>query len=174
MAASNNTIEVWKPIAGYEELYSVSNLGHIRRDARGPHTHIGKILKLRSSHNGYLRVGLLKNYVKGWYFVHRLVMQAFLERCPADMQVNHKDADKTNNTFENLEYVTPKQNGAHATAMGLYLVGSSHPRSRLNEWQVRVIKRLIPVMPNTEIAKMFTVSKSTVCNIRNGRTWRHV
>lgn len=44
-------------------------------------------------------------------------MEAFVG--PSDLQVNHKDADKTNNRLENLEYVTPKQNWQHAWGLGL-------------------------------------------------------
>ena len=48
-------------------------------------------------------------------FVHRLVAASFLGLPPTSehSQVNHKDGNKSNNTVENLEYVTPAENMAH-------------------------------------------------------------
>ena len=47
--------------------------------------------------------------------VHTLVAMSFLNkpRGRGKKEVNHKDMDKTNNTVENLEWVTHKQNMAH-------------------------------------------------------------
>jgi hypothetical protein len=51
--------------------------------------------------------------------VHRVIADAFLGPCPDGYEVNHKDRDKTNNSRENLEYVTRRQNMHHyARSMG--------------------------------------------------------
>lgn len=54
--------------------------------------------------------------------VHRLVALAWLE-CPAgyeDMDVNHKDGNKQNNHYSNLEWVTHAKNMKHAIDTGLW------------------------------------------------------
>ena len=51
--------------------------------------------------------------------VHCLVWEAFVGEIPNGMQINHIDGDKHNNTLENLELVTPKENIQHAWKTGL-------------------------------------------------------
>lgn len=93
--------EVWKPVAGYEGLYEVSNLGHVRSLYR-----YKKQLKPTASKAGYLLVDL-----KGKKFsVHRLIAIAFLPNPEGYPQVNHKDENKQNNCVENLEWCTAKYN----------------------------------------------------------------
>ena len=60
------------------------------------------------------------------FTVHSLVAWLFVT-CPPDAtEVNHKDADKSNSAASNLEWVTSSANKLHATAFGLYPVGSKH------------------------------------------------
>jgi len=42
--------------------------------------------------------------------VHRLVAKAFLQNYTEDLQVDHKDNDKTNNNLSNLRMVTNSDN----------------------------------------------------------------
>lgn len=46
--------------------------------------------------------------------VHRLVAITFIENTSNLPEVNHKDGDKRNNNFENLEWVTRQENSQHA------------------------------------------------------------
>lgn len=48
------------------------------------------------------------------FFVHRLVMMKFLgDWIDSNMEVNHKDGDKTNNTIDNLELLSHADNLKH-------------------------------------------------------------
>lgn len=108
--------EIWKDVPGYER-YSVSTLGRVKNNITN------KVLSTRKAGNGYLRVNLRKGNVKyekpRVMHVHRLVTEAFLPPVVGKPCVNHIDGDKTNNCVKNLEWVTNKENTAHAIKHGL-------------------------------------------------------
>ena len=75
-------MEIWKPVRGFENFYSISNLGNVRRDKKAKGTRVGMILKPYKSTNGYLFVCLSKGNKRYVEFVHRLVARTFLGLCP--------------------------------------------------------------------------------------------
>lgn len=108
-------MEQWRPIKGFEGLYEVSNKGRVRSF----YTREAKVLKPSINKDGYLKAGLSKDgkmYLKS---IHRLVASAFIPNIGDKPQVNHIDGDKTNNTVDNLEWVTCKENIQHAWNTGL-------------------------------------------------------
>lgn len=105
--------EIWKPIPNYEGSYEVSNKGRIRSLNKGI------ILKPYVQNNGYLVVRLHKKGVCVGKTVHRIVASAFIENPDNLPMINHKDAIKTNNNVENLEWCTACQNMRHAWDLGL-------------------------------------------------------
>jgi hypothetical protein len=102
----------WRPVRGFEALYLVSSLGEVYSTRRGK-------LKSLALHpkTGYLMVILSAGVNK---YPHRLVCEAFHSDSEFDgAQVNHKDGIKTNNHFENLEWVTRSRNIIHGFENGL-------------------------------------------------------
>lgn len=117
-------IEIWKDIKGYEGLYQVSNLGRLRtlqryNISKKKHEKICKILKLGEHRQGYQTTMLSKDGKQKAYLVHRLVAETFIRNEKSNPEVNHIDADKTNNCVSNLEWVTAKENSIHATRLGI-------------------------------------------------------
>lgn len=62
----------------------------------------------------YAQVNLLKNGKQKVVLVHRLIGDAFLKNPQLKKQINHKDGNGLNNRMENLEWVTPSENGLHS------------------------------------------------------------
>lgn len=111
--------EVWKDIQGYEGLYQVSNFGRVKslgRYKKSPLLKSGyfwaseKFLKLSKRVDGYLNVRLSKNGKCKNFKVHRLVAIAFIPNSKNLPQIDHIDADKTNNNVNNLRWCTCKEN----------------------------------------------------------------
>ena len=88
--------------------YKISNLGRIK--GRTGRINAGWGL------NGYIQVSVGKKT----YALHRLVAKAFIISIdPKQIEVNHKDGNKKNNTTTNLEWVTHTENVQHAFDTGL-------------------------------------------------------
>ncbi|NFH40708.1 hypothetical protein FC977_13665 [Clostridium sporogenes] len=71
----------------------------------------GKILKQRLNEDGYKVVTLGKGELgRTSKTVHRLVALLFIDNPKNYPEVNHKDFDRANNVFTNLEWTTHKEN----------------------------------------------------------------
>lgn len=111
------SVEVWKPVVGYEGLYEVSNQGRVRSVPRwsckgkGRRWVQGGVLKPTTEKNGYQVVS-----IKGaLHKVHRLVMNAFCAPAPDwSTMVNHIDGNPSNNQLANLEWSDNGHNKRHA------------------------------------------------------------
>lgn len=171
-------IEEWRKVPGYEEHYEVSNTGRVRSFDRmkynGQQWHIyhGKILKLGLDMKGYYFANLYKNQEVRPHRVHRLVLAAFA--APSDQFINHIDGIKTNNRVDNLEYCTAKENGAHASMMGLIPMGERSHLAKLQELDVKEIIRLRNTATRRQLARRFGVCRQTIDHIMTGRTWKHI
>ena len=100
-------------VPGYEGLYKVNKEGVILSRKRSGSK--GKILKQNQDRYGYMVVTLCKNGQKRRKFVHRILASTFLDNYSDDLQVNHKDEDKTNNQVANLEMLTQLENLNYGT-----------------------------------------------------------
>jgi hypothetical protein len=109
-----NHFEKWKAITEYKNFvfdgkYEISNWGNVR---------IAKTKELMkpymSKERGYLKIRLFdKNKVRQTLYIHQLVAWNFVGIPEDNKEVNHKDGNKMNNSFSNLEWVTSAENYAH-------------------------------------------------------------
>ena len=105
---TNMQPEIFKDVLWYEGLYRVSDIGSVMR------VKSERVLSHGVHCKGYHLVNLSKNWVEKWYLVHRLVALAFLPNPESKEQVNHIDWVKTNNSLNNLEWNTRKENIVHS------------------------------------------------------------
>lgn len=106
--------EQWRPVAGLESAYEVSNIGRVRSLPRsvirgnGRSLPVpGRILKINIGVVGYGRVNLGKGNTR---LVHHLVAEAFLGPRPDGWDVCHNDGNPTNNVSGNLRYDSRQNN----------------------------------------------------------------
>jgi hypothetical protein len=83
------------------------------RDGRVRNTETNRILRASDS-NGYSSVVLFSPSGRTTTLMHRIVAETWLPPENASLVVNHKDANKTNNHIDNLEWVTLSQNTIHS------------------------------------------------------------
>jgi hypothetical protein len=132
--------EIWKDIQGYEGLYQVSNYGNVKSLAREINRgnlpnrfQKEKLLKKCAGSNGYYVINLFKNKKSKTFTVHSLVALSFIgER--TDIDINHIDGNKLNNTLSNLEYVSRRENTCHGKSRKYKIAGISF-RKMNNKWR---------------------------------------
>lgn len=102
--------EIWSAIEGYPE-YAVSSFGRVISYKHGD----AKLLKCTIRRDGYYVVNLCNNGIMRQALVHRLVANAFIPN-PAQLPtVNHLDEDKSNNSVNNLEWSSIRDNLIYGT-----------------------------------------------------------
>lgn len=114
--ATNDGIEIWKPIEGYEGYFEISNLGRVKSVKRvvkqGNTTrNVGE--KIKKSHigaYGYSSVTLCKNGKSRDIPIHRLLANAFIPNPYNKSAIDHINTDRTDYSLQNLRWVTPKEN----------------------------------------------------------------
>lgn len=177
----------WRDIPGYEGLYAASDRGEVKSLERfvsqanrwgGMTSRLlpSKLLTQTPDNGPYaygrLQVKLSKDGVAKTHLVHRLVALAFLGPCPNGKQVAHNDGNPANNRLANLRYATPLENTHDKFGHGTVLRGSCVGNSKLNEAQVRKIKRHSGTV--YDAANEFGISIAQVSRIKNGKRWGHV
>lgn len=166
---------VWRDISETENKYQASECGQIRRTKTG-RVMVGGVSGYKNNYRT-VNLRLIKDGRLSWClrYVHRLVAQTFVLNPDNKPQVNHIDGVPKNNHASNLEWVTPKENMAHAKRIGLdNKDGEGNPASKLTDKEVLFIRNNIGVIPQAALARMFKVSDATVSNIKHGRAWIHL
>lgn len=124
-------MEIWKDVIEFEGLYLISNFGNVKTTEKIIYyqnscfnkTNKGVIRKEKllkpSLKKRYLGVTLSKDGIKIYPNIHRLVAIHFINNLNNLPCVNHKDGNKHNNIYTNLEWCTYSENIKHAYANGL-------------------------------------------------------
>lgn len=167
-----------KPIKNFEGLYDIDDIGNVysiervlTRSNNRQHTVVERRLKQYIDRKGYNYVCLSDMGKMKTKKVHRLVAEAFIPNPENKPQVNHINSNKQDNSIGNLEWVTGKENYAHAKRNGLvskeFLTGTTK-LSRRDRLAIRNIG-VINYGDLTYLAKIFDVSTHTIQDIVKNR-----
>src|ERR1700677_2295919 len=104
-AARFEPMTEWRQIPNLP--YDISDDGQIRRTGSGRGATAGRILKLKASKDGYIRLALYKNDKKFRFLFHRLVALVFHGKPPTKRyDAAHDDGNKANNSPSNIVWKT--------------------------------------------------------------------
>ena len=101
--------ELWLDIPEYKNLYQVSNYGRIK-SLNYRRTGKEHILKQTTNNYGYKLVMLYKDGKGKMLSVHRIVAKTFIPNKNDKPEINHIDCNPANNSVDNLEWCTHREN----------------------------------------------------------------
>lgn len=171
-----------KEVKGYEGLYWVHAAGYVvTQNWRNS----GKeaILRPAVDKKGYKRVGLMREGKLNTHKIHRLVAMAFVPNPENKPQVNHKNGDKQDNHFENLEWVTGSENMKHAISLGLVkmpafnagLPGEKNGNALLcTESVVQIRAKFKEGKSRRDLAQEYGVKPSCIKDVVLRKSWKHL
>lgn len=157
----------WKVIPCTNNNYECNEFGQIRK--------VGKE-ELKSTYadkQGYERVGVYFDCKDHSMRVHNLIMNAFYGEKPFDKaEINHIDGNKMNNSLDNLEWCTAKENSRHSVESGLYPSGERHYNSKYKQEDILEMYKLYKNGNSvSEIASLYNNDYRNVIRIVHGDRW---
>lgn len=175
-------MEKWKPIAGTNDAYFVSDAGRIMcTNWKG--TGRREIMRPAMDSKGYLRTMLKYEDKYRTVKVHRIVAQAWIPNPDNKPQVDHQNFDRADNRAVNLKWATPFENTMHSHNAGRIqmpkfsdgIPGSRNGQAKLNERQVAEIRAKFKprIYTRQMLGAEYGVSPATIKDVIL-RSWKHV
>lgn len=165
-------------IIDYRGMYQVSNLGRVRsldRIDSCNRYYKGVILTLtKNNTTGYFSVMLSNKSKAKRYDVHRLVSYMFINNINKTEKicVNHKDTNRQNNTLNNLEWVSFKENNNYKPSKEKYK-NSRTGKKQNNFIMIKVVLcsgEILFFNSPTKCGEYFNLSTSKICQICKGKS----
>lgn len=154
--------EVWKnhPVAtGYE----VSTHGRVRA--------VGKDVLIPGGTAPYQHITTTKPDRKTRY-IHHMVLETFVGPRPGKFHASHINGNCRDNRLENLLWESPQSNCARKVGHGTEPHGEMRWSSKLKYDEAVTIK--VSPMSTERLAKVFGISQTEICRIKNGITWSEI
>lgn len=177
-----NTVEEWRDVVGYEGIYQVSNLGHIKSLDRMVNSSYGSKMVIKGrmispidNGKGYKCVSLCKDGKIRRTYIHHIVAQAFIANPDGYSEVNHKDEDKSNNRVDNLEWCTRRYNCNYGNRNDLCSKTYVHPKRKVMRLETGVIYESMSDaarMTGESISAIYGKCKGRIKN-NNGAGWKY-
>jgi len=124
---------------------------------------------------GYLTLTLCEDGKKDTVLIHRLVALSFLENPENKPCVNHIDGNKINNSVDNLEWCTHKENTRHAMETGLRRTEVINSYRSLDNLQIVNICNMLEEGARVkDIVEMYGLNHSIVCGIKSGKFYKDI
>lgn len=124
---------------------------------------------------GYRRVGLRVGGRKSYFYVHGLILEAFVGPRPDGMTCCHNDGVRTNNRIENLRWDTHANNIADQSRHGTRVLGDRVAHAKLNDDKVReIFLRHSMGHRGIDIARDMEVGQDCIYAVIRGTNWKHV
>lgn len=173
--------ERWRPIAGHEDAYEVSDFGRVRslaREIEVSHPTGSRVCKIQER--------ILKPFMRGGYpgvafgrgttrrDIAPLVAEAFIGPRPAGHLVMHKDGCRTNAALSNLVYATQLEAEAGKQRRGTTSRGEHRPAAKLTEEDVVSIRTNPDKLSTKELAARYGVWPVHISALARGAAWKHV
>ena len=165
--------EELKPVPGFYEIHAAAS-GRIYSTRRGYQKELSQFPK-----NGYVSVGIFNGKRTQSEYVHLLVLAAWAGPRPTpEHECCHGDGNRQNCRLTNLRWDTPSANTQDAIRHGTAAClrpGHIHGQAKLTLDQAReVLTRVAAGEKRRAIAASLNISTSTISDIVNRQTWRHL
>ena len=161
---------MFKNIPGFED-YSVSKCGKVKSNRRN------RLLSIITRRDGYKELGIRKDKKKYVMLVHRLVAMTYIPNPDNKPCVNHLDSDRGNNSLENLEWCTYKENLEHASGKGRLMgkKGEVNSSSVMSNKTCHLLCKEIEKGVNLKaLSDKYGINLKTLSNIKNGKRWLEI
>jgi hypothetical protein len=123
---------------------------------------------------GHFGVHLSKNRKMYKRWVHRLVLETFIGKCPKGKECRHLNGNGFDNRLENLKWGTRKENQNDRIVHGVSNRGERHGLNKYSEKDIIKIRRMLKEgMKNIEVARKLKIPQSTISWIKN-YGWKHI
>lgn len=166
--------ERFLPITNFEGRFWISDHGRIMSHDHRKDTI--SFLNPAVDGPGYYNTQLRMKPINKRVRVHVLVGEHFCEMVPVyghRMVWNHKDGNKLNNHYTNIEYVTMLHNSQHAVRTGLFdRKGVKHHNVKITEEMVLQMRQMRKEgMIYKDIAIKFGIGRRHAADVVNGVCW---
>lgn len=144
----------------FQKNYLISNYGRVYRKENSDNGIFNRscFLSITRLNTGYDKVS-----IKGkMYLIHRLIAINFIPNPLNKKQVNHINSDRSDNSIDNLEWVSHLENIEHAKKKG-------RMAQKLNINQVLKIRN--SKKSTKELAKEYNVSETNIRLILTNKIW---
>ena len=135
----------------------------------------GKEMSPSDNGRGYQILGLMIDGCRKTIAVHKLVALGFVPNPDNLPEVNHKDGNKLNNHFSNLEWCSRGANIQHAFESELRSAkGVKNPRCKVDERTVREICSLLAAGYTAVEIRNEGFDYNLVRAIKRKKNWKHI
>jgi hypothetical protein len=151
-------------IVGCENVF-ITEDGRVFRNGKEKACQVGLV--------GYRTVNFSINNKSNTFYIHRLLLQAFVGNPEKGQEVLHKNGNRLDNSLENLRWGTRSENVQDAILHGTANIGTKSSFAKLTKSCLGWIKDMNEMgFKASEIAPHFNVTYNTINRVLTGKTFK--